>query len=113
MTLCASSKPLSVEHRTNRNVKILQTCEPACSPAMAARHIRYVFSYVMLNGECVLCCVFRAGGYWWWIPVAGPMMGGVLGAMIYYLLIELHHLPEEKHEEKSNVQDKYEMITMS
>ncbi|KAK2819733.1 hypothetical protein Q7C36_021379 [Tachysurus vachellii] len=57
--------------------------------------------------------VFRAGGGWWWIPVAGPMVGGVLGAMIYYLLIELHHLPEEKHEEKSNVKDKYEMITMS
>ncbi|KAF4091086.1 hypothetical protein AMELA_G00033070 [Ameiurus melas] len=58
--------------------------------------------------------VFRAGGCWWWIPVGGPMVGGVLGAMIYYLLIELHHIePEKKHEEKNTVKDKYEIITMS
>ncbi|KAM9493915.1 aquaporin-9b [Clarias gariepinus] len=58
--------------------------------------------------------VFRAGGCWWWIPVAGPMVGGVLGAMTYYLLIELHHVqPEKTLEEKINVKDKYEMITTS
>ncbi|KAK1802275.1 hypothetical protein P4O66_021941, partial [Electrophorus voltai] len=58
--------------------------------------------------------VFRAGGYWWWIPVAGPMVGGVLGAMIYLLLIELHH-PElgKRGAEENNIKDKYEMITMS
>ncbi|XP_046696497.1 aquaporin-9b [Silurus meridionalis] len=57
--------------------------------------------------------VFRAADHWWWIPVAGPTVGGVLGAMIYYLLIELHHVePEKKHEEKNNVKDKYEMINM-
>ncbi|XP_026863192.2 aquaporin-9b [Electrophorus electricus] len=58
--------------------------------------------------------VFRAGGYWWWIPVAGPMVGGVLGAMIYLLLIELHH-PElgKQGAEENNIKDKYEMITMS
>ncbi|XP_049450588.1 aquaporin-9b [Epinephelus fuscoguttatus] len=56
--------------------------------------------------------VFRAGGCWWWIPVAGPMVGGVVGAGIYFLFIELHQQEPEKQEE-NNVQDKYEMITMS
>lgn len=42
------------------------------------------------------------------------MVGGVVGAMIYYMLIELHHVEaEKKHEEKNNAMDKYEMITMS
>ncbi|KAL7833457.1 hypothetical protein AOLI_G00284170 [Acnodon oligacanthus] len=58
--------------------------------------------------------VFRAGGCWWWIPVAGPMVGGVVGAVIYFLLIELHHPePEKQNEEENKVKDKYEMITMS
>lgn len=54
----------------------------------------------------------RAGGCWWWIPVAGPMVGGAVGAGVYFLFIELHHAEPEKQEEK-NVQDKYEIITMS
>ncbi|CAB1339405.1 unnamed protein product, partial [Coregonus sp. 'balchen'] len=33
--------------------------------------------------------VFSAGGCWWWIPVAGPMVGGVVGAAIYYLEAQL------------------------
>eukprot|EP00064_Thunnus_orientalis_P000682 superscaffoldBa00000038_g683 len=56
--------------------------------------------------------VFRAGGCWWWIPVAGPMVGGAVGAGVYFLFIELHH-PEPEKQEENNVQDKYEMITMS
>ncbi|XP_056134162.1 aquaporin-9b [Lampris incognitus] len=56
--------------------------------------------------------VFRAGGCWWWIPVAGPMVGGAVGAAIYFLFIELHHVEAEKQKE-NNVKDKYEMITMS
>ncbi|XP_051794147.1 aquaporin-9b isoform X2 [Acanthochromis polyacanthus] len=56
--------------------------------------------------------VFRAGGCWWWIPVAGPMVGGAVGAGIYFLFIELHH-PEPEKQEENNVQDKYEIITMS
>lgn len=27
--------------------------------------------------------VFRAGRHWWWVPVAGPLVGGVLGGWIY------------------------------
>ncbi|XP_066509329.1 aquaporin-9-like [Hoplias malabaricus] len=58
--------------------------------------------------------VFRAGGCWWWIPVVGPMVGAVVGAVTYFLLIELHHPePEKQNKEENNVKDKYEMITMS
>lgn len=38
--------------------------------------------------------VFRAGHGWWWIPIVGPMIGGVLGGAIYDLLIGRHHPPE-------------------
>lgn len=43
--------------------------------------------------------------------MAGPMVGGVVGAGVYFLFIELHHHEPEKQE--NNVQDKYEMVTMS
>jgi len=35
--------------------------------------------------------VFRAGNGWWWIPIVGPLIGGVLGAWIYDLLITRWH----------------------
>ncbi|KAG9280855.1 aquaporin-9a [Astyanax mexicanus] len=71
--------------------------------------------------------VFSTADYWWWIPVAGPLIGGITGAVVYFLLIELHHSdhsekaheePEEEEEddeeeEDSSLKDKYEMITMS
>uniref|UniRef100_A0A8C7UUE5 Aquaporin 9b n=1 Tax=Oncorhynchus mykiss TaxID=8022 RepID=A0A8C7UUE5_ONCMY len=56
--------------------------------------------------------VFRAGGCWWWIPVVGPMVGGVVGAAVYFLFIELHHAEPEKQRE-NNIKDKYEMVTLS
>nr|XP_004543135.1 aquaporin-9 [Maylandia zebra] len=56
--------------------------------------------------------VFRAGGCWWWIPVVGPMVGGAVGAGVYLIFIELHHHEPEKQEE-NNVQDKYEIVTMT
>jgi len=31
--------------------------------------------------------VFRAGNYWWWIPIVGPLIGGVLGGCLYDLCI--------------------------
>jgi len=37
--------------------------------------------------------VFRAGAGWWWVPIVGPMLGGVLGGLIYDLLIARHHPP--------------------
>jgi MIP family channel proteins len=31
--------------------------------------------------------VFIAGNYWWWVPIAGPLIGGVLGGFIYEFLV--------------------------
>ncbi|XP_078062825.1 aquaporin-3-like [Mustelus asterias] len=39
--------------------------------------------------------VFTAGDGWWWIPIVAPMVGAVLGALAYELLVELHHLPAQ------------------
>lgn len=38
--------------------------------------------------------VFRAGHSWWWIPIVGPLVGGVLGVWTYDLLITRWHPPE-------------------
>ncbi|GAA6086013.1 aquaporin-9a, partial [Tachysurus ichikawai] len=69
--------------------------------------------------------VFSTADHWWWIPVFGPLLGGITGAVVYFLLIELHHTdhseksqqkPEEEEDEEddedSSLRDKYEMITM-
>jgi len=35
--------------------------------------------------------VFSYNDYnWWWIPVVGPHIGAVLGAVVYKLMVELH-----------------------
>ncbi|RXM94392.1 Aquaporin-9 [Acipenser ruthenus] len=58
--------------------------------------------------------VFSAGSHWWWIPVAGPLVGGMVGAVIYVLFIELHHAdPQKTPEAENSMKDKYEMIAMS
>jgi glycerol uptake facilitator-like aquaporin len=31
--------------------------------------------------------VFRAGGHWWWVPIVGPLAGGVGGGFVYDLLV--------------------------
>ena len=33
--------------------------------------------------------------HWWWVPIVGPCVGAVAGAITYITLIELHHSPEE------------------
>jgi MIP family channel proteins len=38
--------------------------------------------------------VFRAGNYWFWVPIIGPLIGGVLGARVYDLLIG-RYLPKQ------------------
>ena len=37
--------------------------------------------------------VFRAGNGWWWVPIVGPIAGGVVGAYVYDWCIERHHPP--------------------
>lgn len=39
--------------------------------------------------------VFRAGNYWFWVPIFGPLIGGALGALVYDHLIG-KHLPPVK-----------------
>ena len=31
--------------------------------------------------------VFRASNGWWWVPIVGPLMGGVLGGFVYDVLV--------------------------
>jgi MIP family channel proteins len=35
--------------------------------------------------------VFRAGNGWWWVPIVGPLIGGVLGGAVYDFFITRHH----------------------
>ena len=39
--------------------------------------------------------VFRAGNWWFWVPIAGPLAGGVLGALVYDFFIG-NHFPESQ-----------------
>jgi glycerol uptake facilitator-like aquaporin len=32
----------------------------------------------------------RAGNYWWWVPIVGPLVGGVLGGWIYDAFVGKH-----------------------
>jgi glycerol uptake facilitator-like aquaporin len=34
--------------------------------------------------------VFTAGNGWWWVPIVGPLIGGVLGGYVYDLCITRH-----------------------
>lgn len=45
--------------------------------------------------------VFRAGNYWFWVPIVGPLAGGVVGALIYDGLIG-NLLPAEKEKPESD-----------
>ncbi|XP_030586848.1 aquaporin-9a [Archocentrus centrarchus] len=82
-----------------------------------------LFTAVAGWGMEVFSMQTTGGGSQW----RGPMVGGVIAAVIYYLFIELHH-PHVEHEkpqeeddededdeedEDSSLKDKYEMITMS
>lgn len=35
--------------------------------------------------------VFRAGNGWWWVPIVGPLAGGVLGGWIYDVFVSRRH----------------------
>lgn len=38
----------------------------------------------------------RSGNGWWWVPLVAPPIGGILGAGLYKVLVEMHHQPEQK-----------------
>ncbi len=35
--------------------------------------------------------VFRAGNNWWWVPIVGPLAGGVLGGWVYDVFVSRRH----------------------
>jgi MIP family channel proteins len=39
--------------------------------------------------------VFTAGGGWWWVPIAGPIVGAILGVWAYDAFINKHHVAPE------------------
>jgi MIP family channel proteins len=39
--------------------------------------------------------VFSAGHGWWWVPIAAPVVGAILGAFLYDLFVNKHHLAPE------------------
>jgi MIP family channel proteins len=39
--------------------------------------------------------VFTAGGGWWWVPIVAPIVGAILGAFLYDLFINKHHVAPE------------------
>jgi MIP family channel proteins len=39
--------------------------------------------------------VFTAGGGWWWVPVVAPCVGAILGAFLYDIFVNKHHVAPE------------------
>ncbi|XP_057575773.1 aquaporin-9 isoform X1 [Hippopotamus amphibius kiboko] len=52
--------------------------------------------------------VFTAGNNFWWIPVVGPLVGAVIGGLIYVLFIEIHHSDPNPDFEAEQLEDKPE-----
>ena len=40
--------------------------------------------------------VFRSHGWYFWVPIVGPLVGGVVGALLYDLAIARHLPPAEE-----------------
>jgi MIP family channel proteins len=38
--------------------------------------------------------VFDAGNGWWWVPIVGPLLGGVAGGFVYDALVGRRHPPK-------------------
>ncbi|XP_038606364.1 aquaporin-9 [Tachyglossus aculeatus] len=56
--------------------------------------------------------VFTAGNHFWWIPVVGPMVGAVLGVLVYQLCISIQ-LPRPEAEQEGQVTTKVEKYELS
>ncbi|XP_006894564.1 PREDICTED: aquaporin-9 [Elephantulus edwardii] len=57
--------------------------------------------------------VFTAGNNFWWIPVVGPMVGAVIGGLIYVLFIEIHHPDPDTEFKAASLEDKSEKHELS
>ncbi|XP_062867184.1 aquaporin-10b [Trichomycterus rosablanca] len=60
-----------------------------------------IFTYMAGWGDEV----FRAGGGWWWIPLVATSLGGLVGSLIYELLIGVHHPEPELTKIIDNLKD--------
>ncbi|KAM7157824.1 aquaporin-9 isoform 1-T1 [Molossus nigricans] len=57
--------------------------------------------------------VFTVGNNFWWVPVVGPMVGAVIGGLIYILIIEIHHPDLDPDFEGEPLEDKPEKHELS
>ncbi|XP_037006899.1 aquaporin-9 [Artibeus jamaicensis] len=57
--------------------------------------------------------VFRVGNNFWWVPVVGPLLGAVIGGLIYIFIIEIHHLDPDPDLEAEQFEDKPEKHELS
>lgn len=47
--------------------------------------------------------VFRAANGWWWVPIVGPLVGGLVGGGAYELFVGWHHAPEDPRHEVGRI----------
>lgn len=51
--------------------------------------------YIVINLRDTFLIHRALDGYFWWIGgIVGPLVGGILGAWVYYITIELHHVSD-------------------
>lgn len=48
--------------------------------------------------SCLNLC--RSGNGWWWVPITAPFIGGLLGAGVYKIMVEIHHPVTSKRGEE-------------
>ncbi|XP_055076875.2 aquaporin-10b [Misgurnus anguillicaudatus] len=59
-----------------------------------------LFSYIAGWGDEV----FRAGNGWWWIPLVATCIGGLIGSLLYELLIGVHHSNRDTEHHTTEIQ---------
>lgn len=57
--------------------------------------------------------VFTVGNNFWWIPVVGPLVGAVIGGLVYVFVIEIHHSDPDPDLEAEQSEDKPEKHELS
>ena len=62
--------------------RIISHCNVTNNQPTSLPNLRFTQPYVVL---------FRAYNHWAWVPIVACPLGGVLGAIVYVITIELHH----------------------